>query len=200
MDELIGFKFSYSTMKDKDSANAKLLYSVAMGTHDKRAGIQIIANFPIVTKWYELIAKHNNLDVFDPLVAKAYWIGNSLLDKSYDFSEINNFLEKKYSIRNGVPENSIPHHNLHVNNFGIISDSFASDKKVKSCVVKPVEYKDFTGLAISLIDNEKQIVSNPFDFEIKQGDIGAVHRNTLCALLDEDALYNLRKYGFEKQQ
>jgi len=87
---------------------------------------KILEGFKGAFFYYKLIAKANGIaSPFDEKVVKAYWIGNSLLDKvkteylrkmiTKDFSKPG-LLPKKTALKKAkeLPENSKPHHSFHV--------------------------------------------------------------------------------------
>jgi hypothetical protein len=87
---------------------------------------KILENFSGAYPYYCLIAKSNKIkDPFNENVVKAYWLGNSLLEKvktedlrkmiTKDFSKPG-LLPKKTALKKAkeIPENSKPHHSFHV--------------------------------------------------------------------------------------
>jgi hypothetical protein len=69
-------KLKYCGPEDTD----QILFDYVKGKADKRAVKQILEQFNALYLYLNLIAKHNNKDVFDNEVVEAYWLGNKLLD------------------------------------------------------------------------------------------------------------------------
>lgn len=122
---------------------------------------KILEKFEGAVYYYKLIAKSSGIkDYFDERVVRAYWIGNSLLEKvkigdlrkviAGDFSRPG-LLTKEKALEKAqeIPENSIPHHNFHVLAVGSVTGriklkgklidtcrvSWGKVKKIKTCPV-----------------------------------------------------------------
>lgn len=197
----LGFRFAYSTISDKASSEAKTLFNAGMG--DKLAeknAFDIIEGFPIVTEWYNLIADANKLHFTDPKVAEAYWIGSELLDRSFDYSNIHNFIKKKFGVGKRVNPSRPAHHNVHVSTFGILSRPDASISQIQACKVIPITY--FDGMPLShqmetqFISERNLSLCNPFNLKTDNATHGAFHRKIYCAELNNRQMQNLIKYGY----
>jgi hypothetical protein len=94
---------------------------------------KILEGFKGAFFYYKLIARANGItSPFDEKVVKAYWIGNSLLDKvktedlrkmiAKDFSKPG-LLPKKTALKKAkeIPESSKPHHSFHVLMIGSVT-------------------------------------------------------------------------------
>ena len=111
----------------KRGSNASQIYNFLLGKKVSQRKIRkILEGFKGAFFYYKLIAKCNNIqDPFDERVVKAYWIGNSLLEKVRtedlrkmiirDFSRPG-LLPKEIALKKAqeIPENSKPHHSFHV--------------------------------------------------------------------------------------
>ncbi|MBU1975825.1 MAG: hypothetical protein KKG59_05460 [Nanoarchaeota archaeon] len=205
LDLTLGFRFVWATYDDKLHHKAMLLKEVI--DREKKGfvpvGNEIVRKKPIVSKWYELIAAANGLDPFDPLVAEAYWIGNELLEREFDFSGIHNYIMETF---NGAergykmpPQGSFPHHNLHVTNYRLVSKPEASLDEIDACMVTPA-IMESNGIEATHVLTGDRITGfkNPFEFDISVRMHVALHRNIVCATLDECRQERLLKYGYNR--
>jgi len=175
---------------------------VALGKGDVQDGFEELERFPVVMEWYRLIGEANGLDPRHPLVAEAYWLGSSLLDREYDITPIHNHLVERFperfsdpNISPSAPSGHPPHHNLHVMTYGIISRPDSSAEDIEACKVSPVRLLS-AGNVESLVDGRRLQVQDSFNLAKDYGGLVAVHSNTICSTIDDKTADAIMKYGF----
>jgi len=196
LDRTLGFRFSYVT-QDPKSEKARGLLEVINNT-DVEKGFEILATFPVILQYYEAIAKANDLPIDHPLVAEAYWLGSSLLNRAMDISKIHRFMQEKFSQFSSMPEPEQKplHHNFHVRNYGIASKPNTTQEELDSCLVTPTYIFTREGYAQSLKSLENVDLTNPFNFPLKSNSLVAVHKDAVCARIDNSIKERLLRYCF----
>lgn len=93
---------------------------------------KILKQFKTAYAYYKLIAKCNNIsDIFDKRVIRAYWTGNELLEK-VPVSEFRKLIKQKFKLNKKIPDNALPHHNIHVELIGAVYSNIKFTDKIKN--------------------------------------------------------------------
>jgi len=119
------FKLGFCGLRGKSVTRLFLNYLSGKKVSRKKIR-KILKNFKGAYSYYRLIAKSSKIkDPFNKKIVKAYWIGNSLLEKvkiadlrqtiAKDFSKPG-LLSKEIAFKKAkeIPVNSKPHHSFHV--------------------------------------------------------------------------------------
>ena len=129
---LPSYSLGYCGPQDRKSRKALIDYTSGKAVSEKvvRATFE---KFEAAYKYYQLIAKKNSIsDPLDENVVKAFWVGNSLLDK-VDEKDLKNLilsgftqpglLTKEVAAQRAdqVPAGSVPHHSFHVLILGAVT-------------------------------------------------------------------------------
>ncbi len=182
-----------------------------------------LSNFPVHYGYLDLIAKSNGMHPFDLDVVRAFWTGNSLLEKVTPQS-IKIFLsillkdnpQKAQFLSNNLPPGILVHHN-----FNALYVNFVTQKVPKTmenfdnCSVTSARVLDVqknsatvkrNRLVISkngdyVIEESKEkidLVRDGFSFvdpnSLSSGDFISIHWKMAVEILDYSTLKNLEKY------
>ncbi|RJQ18158.1 hypothetical protein C4573_00360 [Candidatus Woesearchaeota archaeon] len=206
LDRVLSAAFSYPTLKEKDDSLGRTLLAAAQGKTPAKKAYQILCRtylFPVVVPYFRLIAEQHDLELFDPKVAEAYWIGNELLEGDWDYTRVHqdiSFKMHQHDLKRKIPDmpTAAPHHNTHVKVYGSISHEPTAEER-DHCMVKAVEIADVNKQGIFVTEKTPPFshatVQNPYNFRLN-GRIFAVHRGALCWPLDEKGFRNLMKWGY----
>lgn len=206
LDKGLGHRFSWATQKDPNSNDSMMLFNAGRYGNQIDDANKIIQGFPVVMEWYKLIGSANDLDPLHPLVAEAYWVGNDLLERDYDFQGIHETITERFANRfkDKIPKapeaGTFPHHNLHVAIYGIVSDPNATELDRMACRVIPGRV-NLQGTIDSVLDihSDSITIDNPFHFGLGNGDLVLLHRNTICAKVDDNTVRRVLKYGYNRE-
>lgn len=206
LDKGLGYRFSWATQKNPNSNDSMMLFNAGKYGNQIDDANKIIQGFPVVMEWYKLIGGANDLDPLHPLVAEAYWVGNDLLERAYDFQGIHETITERFAdkFKERVPVSpepgNFPHHNLHVAIYGIVSDPSASGEDRLSCRVIPgrvnLQWKVDNFLGIQAHDSVD--LNNPFHFVLGNGDLVLLHRGIVCAKANDNTVRRVLKYGYNR--
>jgi hypothetical protein len=129
---LPSYSLGYCGPQDRKSRKALLDYTTGKNISEKVVR-SIFGKFEAAYEYYQLIAKKNNIaDPLDEKVVKAFWVGNSLLDR-VDEQDLKNLiltgfmqpglLSKEVAAEKAaqVPAGSVPHHSFHVLILGAVT-------------------------------------------------------------------------------
>lgn len=194
MDNLI-FRFAYSARKNTHDEITDAIFAGATG-RSPLEGYRALEKLPVIMNWLALIADTNDVPIQDSLVGEAYVLGNHFLDREYDFSQIQNNINKRFRKNKEILQKP-PHHNLHVNTYGIVSRVAHLDD-IDACRVVPARMLDM-GEALTHTDWMVRYVDNPFKLNIPPGSLVALHNNVAISTLTQETSETLLKYGWEKQ-
>src|SRR4030042_5575222 len=127
--------FSRGFCGPQDPTSRKILSDYASGKPASEKTVrEIFEKFESAYHYYKLIAKKNHIaDPLDKKVVKAFWVGNSLLEKVdgndlkclilTDFCRPGLLSEKEAEEKAAqVPAEARPHHSFHVLILGAVSD------------------------------------------------------------------------------
>ncbi len=209
-------KLKYCGPEDTD----QILFDYVKGKADKRVVKQILEQFDALKLYLNLIAKHNNKDVFDKEVIESYWLGNKLLDR-VPYEEIKNLILNEFTkagmpksvaldLANRVPKDAVPHHSFHVFHIHSMTKKIAPTlTNIDKCRISwgkvrhiskdklivaytPIEVKD----KIRLGEPREIEVSYYKEFlpNLKVDDYISMHWNLAIQILDEKQVDNLKKY------
>ena len=173
--------------------------------------------------YIELIAKANSLELFDPQVIEAYWLGNSLLE-NVPFNEVQKTIlsfqrhglprriaEEKAA---KLPDGMLPHHSLHVLYINFISPKVKPIvQNLSNCLVqwavvlgetkKGIKVKGIELLSeageLKLKEKEKAI-QNPFNLSLNKKDAVSVHWGSAIELISKDQFRNLQRCTIKNLQ
>ncbi|MFH1072439.1 MAG: hypothetical protein V1743_03345 [Nanoarchaeota archaeon] len=209
LDELLGFRFSWAGQSNVDSEVVKTLWEITKGGGTAEQRETVINENRILFAWYDLIGKENKLAPHHPLVAEAYWLGSVLLRRDYDYNnlhfppEYTGVLEERRDTLRG----KLPHHNLHVNVFGRLTEPEATAEKIANCRVIPVKIQS-AGLEDAwtiTYSGDDIFAQDPFQLISKEIlhqqelPLAAVHNGVVCAILDKPSYNRLIQHGFTLQ-
>ncbi|OIO40116.1 hypothetical protein AUJ10_03865 [Candidatus Pacearchaeota archaeon CG1_02_31_27] len=176
---------------------------------------KILKEFKGAYFYYKLIAKSNKIkNPFDEKVVRAYWIGNSLLEK-VKIKDLKKMIANDFKAEKEIPETSKPHHSFHVLAIGSVSKRvnlkgekldlcrISWGKVIRKSKVKSQKSK-VTVKYQPLIKNKKFKFGKAIQKEIfwdkiftpkiKIGDWVSLHWNHLIQILNREDLKNLKKY------
>ncbi|OGY24052.1 MAG: hypothetical protein A2172_00700 [Candidatus Woykebacteria bacterium RBG_13_40_15] len=218
---LPSYSLGYCGPQDAKSRKALIDYTTGKNVSEK-AVRGIFEKFEAAYKYYQLIAKKNNItDPLDEKVVKAFWVGNSLLGK-VDEKDLKNLIltgftqpglltEEVASQRaDQVPKGAVPHHSFHVLILGAVTGriklqgemldlcriGWGRILEVKRKKLK-VKYKPLlVGKTYGFgKEVEKEIEWNPkIAPDVKVGDIASFHWAQVCEVLTPQEVINLENY------
>jgi len=129
---LPSYSLGYCGPQDRKSRKALIDYTSGKAVSEKVVRA-IFEKFEAAYKYYQLIAKKNSIsDPLDENVVKAFWVGNSLLDK-VDEQDLKNLiltgftqpglLTKEVASQRAdqIPKGAVPHHSFHVLILGAVT-------------------------------------------------------------------------------
>jgi hypothetical protein len=217
--------FSLGFCGPQDKTSRKILSDYAFGQSVSEKAVRgIFEKFESAYHYYKLIAKKNNIS--DPLsekIVKAFWVGNSLLDK-VDGNDLQNLILTDFC-RPGlltkevagekaeqVPEGARPHHSFHVLILGAVSDRITLKGamldlcrtgwgKVKELRIKNEELRIvckplLSGKKIRLGEETEKIIgwNRRIVTNVKKGDWVSFHWAQACEILTSQEVKNLEYY------
>jgi hypothetical protein len=171
--------------------------------------------------YLRLIAKENNLKVFDERVVESYWLGNDLLENislaslkkmvAAEFSK-QGMLPKKIAEKkaNTIPQTMLPHHSFHVLHINFITPLLLPilknlnncmvfwgkvkevNEEKESLLVKTVELFSETN-SLKLREKEKWIKKGFAD--AMENDFVSIHWQQAIEILQKNQLKNLQKFS-----
>jgi len=147
----------------------KTLYSFLKGKKVSLSSVEgILSQFKGAFSYYQLIAKSNRIkNPFDKRVVKAYWIGNSLLEKVNGAELLSMITEQTLKKIRISPQLLKAHHNFHVLVVGSFSDKISSSlRSIELCRVS-------WGRVVKISQNNKVIVEvKPLELKGKKFVLG----------------------------
>ncbi len=209
-------KLKYCGPEDTD----QILFDYVKGKADKMVVKQILEQFNALYLYLNLVAKHNNKDVFDKDVVEAYWLGNKLLDKvpSEDIKNLilNDFtkagMPKSVAIElaSKVPKEAVPHHSFHVLHIHSMTNKISPTlTNIDKCRISwgkvrhigkdklIVAYRPLEAKGKLKLGEPREIEVNyhkEFLPNLKVDDYISMHWNLAIQILDEKQVESLRKY------
>jgi hypothetical protein len=208
-------KLKYCGPEDAD----KILYDYVLTKKNKSLVKKLLSKFEAFSLYLNLIAKKNNIDMWDPKVIEAYWIGNKLLDNvsKEDIRDLilNQFTTKglpesvALSLSKNVPKECTPHHSFHVMHIHSVSGKIKfMYGNIDKCRISwgkvtkigdelEVEYLPLVaGEKITLGDLKTKKVKFNKDFlgYLKEGDFVAMHWDYAVHKLSKEQKENLENY------
>jgi hypothetical protein len=182
-------EFGHCLSAGHKEAHATMINYITGKTHNHESVIRILKKYVTAYPMYCLIAKKNGLtDPFAEKVVKAYWIGNSLLNKADSYKA---------------------HHSYHVYTVGSVMAPF-SERLKELCRVSWAEVLEIMENALKVVyypvlkkDNKYTLTSTlvkkiAYNKDLlpkaKVGDIVSVHWNYPVEVINQRELKNLIKY------
>jgi hypothetical protein len=217
--------FSLGFCGPQDKTSRKILLDFVAGKPGLEAKVRgILERFEAAYHYYQLIAKKNNIaDPLDERVVKAFWVGNSLLEKvnAGDLKKLiltdfcrPGLLTKKQAEEKVklVSEGARPHHSFHVLILGAIAGRVKLERamldlcRVGWGIVRELRINN-SGLIISykpLVSAKKISLGKEIEKEItwdkkivpkvKIGDWVSFHWGQACEILTPTEVKNLEHY------
>ncbi|MFH1650108.1 MAG: hypothetical protein ABIA93_06165 [Candidatus Woesearchaeota archaeon] len=213
-DSRIGYKFAYTTLSDETTPDAVVLGGAAMEHQSPLQGNRTLNEpyFQVLKLWLDLIARRTGHEVHDPEVHHAYVLGSPLLDKVFTrlpgeeasdmvYAGIHRCMVEKFPRFEDMPpsdETRRPHHNLHVDVYGIASNPSATEEQITLCRVIPgiLLDDDMMASVVGSHDDLRLPARDKFALQPDLGSLVATHRGIIIAKLDEPGARRLIKYGF----
>jgi hypothetical protein len=215
-------RFSFMPNKLKycgpDGAD-RILYDHVLTKRNKAEARKLLMRFEALSLYLRLIAKKNNLDVWDAKVIEAYWIGNQLLDK-VNKPDIKELITKEFTkkglpesvalrLSNNVPKECTPHHSFHVMHIHSVSGkvkfmygnidkcriSWGEIKKIADNL--EVEYMPIIAaekITLGNLHTKKVKFDKDFIGPVKEGDFVAMHWDYAVCKLNKEQKQNLENY------
>lgn len=206
-------KLKFSSEEDVD----KVLLNHVKTNSNRNVVKKILERSNALHLYLNLIAKHNNKDVYDKEVIEAYWLGNKLLEK-VPSSEIKSLILKEFTgmpksaaieLANNVPEDALPHHSFHVFHIHSVTKKVGSLTNIDKCRISwgKVRHigKDKLIVAYIPIESKGKIrFGSPKEIEVsyhkefipnvKEGDYVSMHWDMAIQVLNSEQVENLKKY------
>ena len=195
----------------REESKTKILLNYLSGQKISEQKIRkILKEFKGAYFYYKLIARSNKIkDPFNEKVVKAYWIGNSLLEKVKIWN-LKKMIANDFKVEKEIPETSKPHHSFHVLAIGSVSKRVnLKGEKLDLCRISWGKVKNIKNSKIlveyqPLIKDKNFRLGKPIQKEIfwdknftpkvKIGDWVSFHWNHLIQILNREDLKNLKKY------